>query len=32
MFYAYSLRHTCIVPTPFKVFPCSDQFAHKKVG
>ena len=32
MFYAANLRHTCLVLTPFKMFPCSDKFAGEKSG
>ena len=32
MFYAANFRHTCIVPTPFMVFQCADQFAQEKSG
>ena len=32
MFYASNLCHTCLVSAPFKVLPCSDQFAREKRG
>ena len=32
MFYAANLRHMCLVPTLFKVFPSSDQFVREKSG
>ena len=32
IFYAANLRHTCLVPMPFKFFPRCDQFAREKSG
>ena len=32
IFYATNLRLTCLVSTPFKVFPCFDQFKSEKDG